>query len=1177
MRKIFLNRWVFAFIGAALLCVLIWFAGPLIGFGDSHPLDSEIVRFVVMGAVVLLVVILLLFGSLRARKKDEKLIEGAAGVAPPKDDKAQAIDAQRLTQRNKLTEALADMRKARGTAGGGYLYEFPWYVIIGPPGAGKTTALLNSGQRFPLAERHGAQEIKGEGGTRNCDWYFTEKAVIIDTAGRYTTQDSDQSIDQAGWRNFLGLLKETRPSQPLNGVFVVFDVAYLVGRSQDERRGDARAVRTRLIELQEAFGLRLPVYVVFTKLDRIAGFAEFFDDLSREEREQVLGITFPYAEKGPPPHKGFSDAFDRLLTRLKGRLLDRLQAERDLARRNLIFGFPAQFASLRAIVDEMLVEAADESRFAQPLLVRGVYFTSATQQGLPIDRLMGVLSSKFGVSQTQMPAQVGAGRGFFLQRLFEAVVYGEAGLVGANAAVVRRRRLIRRASFAAIALITLGFVGLWTWSYLDNRALIDRVTTRVNDLSPAMTAAVELPYGDGNVVPILPLLNELRDLPTGFADQQAGRSPAVGFGLYQGDRLAAQTAALYRRALYVIFLPRLIVRAQTRLNAQIGDPEPAFQALKTYLMLGDPRRLEAGHVTQWMAGEWGGLPEAERTALAGHLTALLAEPWDPIRLDEPLIAEARERIQRLSPAQRAYNTLAGTTQIRPWRIVDIPEVSRVVARRSPRPLTEGIPGIFTVRCYHNYVLPQLQALLPLVAREAWVFGDAAQQAQSQALQDEVLNLYMQGYIQRWQDLLTDLVFPQVSELRQAANVLLAISASNSAWGRLMRAIARETQLTQPPAPPAQGGQTAGQTALQVAATAGAVGAADRCDAAASVLAQVGRGTLGQISQAATAVGAAGARRVAGAIDPAQAVDDHFRWLIDFASVEGSQLNDFLRIVGNIAQRANTAVNEGGGADVLARLAGELNGQAAAQLHPVVAAMVANLASQTEGVARGAERAELVRDWARDVMPLCERATQRRYPFLRSAGLANETPLDDFARLFAPNVGVIDRFFENRLKRYVDITTRPWRLTQPALGISQATLDQLMRAADIRDAFFPIQGGGALGFVFDAQTAISGTARQTVVEIDGRNLTIEPPAQPNTTFQWPATGGARVVADGEEIVKIDGPWAFLRLFDRSVPQRLGDDRYNVNLAGGVRLQLRARSARNPFSVRQALDQFRCVPL
>ena len=45
--------------------------------------------------------------------------------------------------RDKLTTALALLKKASRSRG--YLYEQPWYAIIGPPGAGKTTALLNAG------------------------------------------------------------------------------------------------------------------------------------------------------------------------------------------------------------------------------------------------------------------------------------------------------------------------------------------------------------------------------------------------------------------------------------------------------------------------------------------------------------------------------------------------------------------------------------------------------------------------------------------------------------------------------------------------------------------------------------------------------------------------------------------------------------------------------------------------------------------------------------------------------------------------------------------------------------------------------------------------------------------------------------------------------------------------
>ena len=63
--------------------------------------------------------------------------------------------------------------------------------------------------------------------------------------------------------------------------------------SEAERMAHAQAIRRRVRELQDELGVRIPVYVLFTKADLIAGFVEFFDDLGREEREQVWGMTFP--------------------------------------------------------------------------------------------------------------------------------------------------------------------------------------------------------------------------------------------------------------------------------------------------------------------------------------------------------------------------------------------------------------------------------------------------------------------------------------------------------------------------------------------------------------------------------------------------------------------------------------------------------------------------------------------------------------------------------------------------------------------------------------------------------------------------------------------------------------------------------------------------------------------
>jgi hypothetical protein len=128
-------------------------------------------------------------------------------------------------------------------SGGSYLYELPWYVFVGAPGSGKTTALVNSGLSFPLAEKYGPGAIAGVGGTRNCDWWFTDEAVLIDTAGRYTTQDSDQSGDKQAWEAFLDLLKKTRPRRPLNGVVLTLSAADLLQQGVAERSARRRPAR----------------------------------------------------------------------------------------------------------------------------------------------------------------------------------------------------------------------------------------------------------------------------------------------------------------------------------------------------------------------------------------------------------------------------------------------------------------------------------------------------------------------------------------------------------------------------------------------------------------------------------------------------------------------------------------------------------------------------------------------------------------------------------------------------------------------------------------------------------------------------------------------------------------------------------------------------------------------
>jgi type VI secretion system protein ImpL len=233
---ILISRWFITFIGTAILAGLLWLFGPLL-----PPVEDAEIRFVLIAAMLLIWAGVNLLLDAQRKHRDLALTEGATasviGSTP-----VSAVNEEAEALRNRLRTALRSFKQTLRTRG--CLYEQPWYVIIGPPGAGKTTALLNARLKFPLATEMGEGAVAGVGGTRLCDWWFTEDAVLIDTAGRYTTQDSDAPVDRAGWEAFLDLLKRTRPREPLNGVIVAFALSDIALAPAPQALGACRSNST---------------------------------------------------------------------------------------------------------------------------------------------------------------------------------------------------------------------------------------------------------------------------------------------------------------------------------------------------------------------------------------------------------------------------------------------------------------------------------------------------------------------------------------------------------------------------------------------------------------------------------------------------------------------------------------------------------------------------------------------------------------------------------------------------------------------------------------------------------------------------------------------------------------------------------------------------------------------
>src|SRR5688572_13363197 len=250
------------YILAAFLVAFAWTAVLLLRL-------SEWIAIGVTAVVVVVLVTLYLVRRLRARKAARELERAIAAQA---DAHAKMVrpeqEAEIRALQGEFMKAVGALKASRlGKGGTTALYALPWYMIIGPPGAGKSTAIRNSGLHFPYLSQGGGA-VRGIGGTRNCDWWLTNEAILLDTAGRYTSEDDDREE----WISFLDLLRANRTRKPVNGILVAVSVAELAQAGDEEVTRTAQRIRERVDEVMERLQLIAPVYLLFTKCDLIQGF-----------------------------------------------------------------------------------------------------------------------------------------------------------------------------------------------------------------------------------------------------------------------------------------------------------------------------------------------------------------------------------------------------------------------------------------------------------------------------------------------------------------------------------------------------------------------------------------------------------------------------------------------------------------------------------------------------------------------------------------------------------------------------------------------------------------------------------------------------------------------------------------------------------------------------------------
>jgi type VI secretion system protein ImpL len=1191
--KLIFNRWTLIALGLIAVSLLIWWIAPAIHIFGHAPFAPEWVRWTLIALVCVLVIAKAAWKTIRARRASAKLAEGLAEPATPSpsdpSDEEGAVlnerfgNALEVLKKTSLGKAKrSPLARLGSLVTGSYLYDLPWYVIIGAPGSGKTTALLNSGLQFPLAERFGKDGIHGVGGTRNCDWFFTDEAILLDTAGRYTTQESNQDVDASGWRSFMQLLKKARPRRPINGVLLTVSAEELLEPSSAKREAHAAALRRRLRELYSDLGIRFPVYVLVSKVDLLAGFNEYFSVLSKEDREQVWGFSLPYAEQA----SGLDDVgkqLDLLERRVYARLTTRLREEPDAQKRALMYAFPQQFANANRRLHELLTSVFAPSKYEVTPLLRGAYFTSGTQEGSPIDRISGQLARTFGLERKLLPPQRASGRSYFLTRVLKDLVFAERGLAGTNLKWERRRAFIELGAAACGIGIVLLASTAWFVSYRHNVTYMDAVSARLGEVKQQVEA---IPGGTvTDVLSLLPTLDSVRSLSQTRASEDGSVPWSYKFGLYQGSKLETASEHAYERLLQATFLPSLVGRLEAQLRSGFtGNSDLTYEALKSYIMLNEHKRFDESDLQAWFTLDWEAMmsrdvTNEQRKELHEHLAALYRDGWvqPPSMADEELKTQVRRSIGVTPLPQRIYARLRRLNVAK-----DAPDFAispriegaeLMFARASGAPLTKGIPGLFTFDGYHKSFAKEAErAAKRLAVEEQWVMAGSERSdiasflgSQATVVNDAVKGLYLDDYREQWSAYLKDLTIaskPTLVEKIQLAQ-LLSDPSPNNPLKRLFTAIAHEVTLAEKP--------KEDKDLLQKAE--------DRT-----------RSTLKDLSNLVP-----GMPKEAGVVQTVPLektlVDDHFRNVREFvvpaiagqpAPIDGAitLMNEIYAMLIGIKKAGDEGIPPP--PSPTAENAAAL----AARYPEPLRSMVSSLTQSTQAISGR----ELVRKINRELRPqvtdFCVKALTQRYPFVASN---HDVTQEDFVTLFGPG-GKLDNFYQQQLLAVVETSGEPWRFKPHYQGMTLQPegndLDQFRKAKVIREVFFP--GGSrtpSSRFEFKP-IEMDASIEQFTLDVDGQLLKYAHGPQVPMTVNFPGPKGSMQVrvaispptASGNSGFVLEGPWALFRLFQSvRVENTAGQaERFRATIAVDDRktvFDVTAKSVQNPLGLKE-LTEFRC---
>lgn len=1074
----------------------------------------------------------------------------------------------------------------------------PLYMVIGAPNFGKTTLLAKSG--LDLRDIHN-NVVHNEFSTKYCVWLFSSQSIFLDTAGIYTKTDKKNAHSNLVWLGFLNLLRGNFGKNPLSGIVVVIDIPTLMGAATGLHK-TLNDIKERLYEIAHSVE-KLPVFIVFTKADLIAGFDDFFADLSAAERQQLCGINFAAAGGGcyADPQATFPAAFAILLQSMRQRLLQRLQQESDLEKCSNLQSFFLQFASLFPIITAVI----NEIPYGGHIELHGLYFVSGLQSGDSNDYLMDKLQHVLHLTAAQAAVATTApvppstnsilstastagysaptdddcatlpqprqqknkfagdsAAAYFIEDLFRKELPAAKVSAGANTNIFKMHEFSKAQALFVLALSLLlgGASFSWYTAYSNNIEVFSGVNKILHSSLTQRSASLPLLAASQQ-------MQSLQQKPDPLAQIEQAiiylDSKAVVGGRYFGLNYVSKFTTLINQAYYQKVAPDFVMRLQKTLEEELtvtdaADYQYLYDTLKTYIMLSNPAKLEGDLVQKWFEQYW-----QERTSvdtvkarrLALRLKIILRQGIK-ITPAEQIIATAREILSSHNvPKEDFVYAKLENNYSKQHLVFKFSNSSSSNGSNSKDNKEIHISKLYTADNFDKVYQKQIPAMAYALSHNEgdWVLAGAGADTTSfdlgkalvphSEMDKLIANLramYVKRYVAVWYEAAQQIKIPKFNDAKKMESFLADISNSNYPLLPFIKMMQTNLAIKNSPAEFTQ----LVDTNLAGWRDVDLKAIYTAFNQLASDFAQIAKSS--DISK--TSFTKAVARFQ---------VPDNVAGGVNGGSGVGSNNNDAFTGLRNLALRQPQPVRN----------------------------WLQSIADNSWQITLSGAQNYVNSMWESIVVPEYKKLIDNTYPFFKEA--QNSISLQDFAKFFAAN-GIMDRFFNGYLRPFVDTEQVYWvwkTIDGQRLGFEQEQLEIFIRAALIKKMFYP-NGSSTPEVKFTLTTqAIAPNTSLVNLNISGQTAAQSRGQKTVDNIVWPGSDPETVNIEfidyqnkASSAAMPKDPWAWFRLLDKTnfrpldkTTQHFG---FTIDLNGNaVQYEMYTEQPINPF-IPDMINNFRC---